>query len=77
MSSMSRKFYQSLAKRFLAARPSVHAQSYPMWVDMVVAATGAIAEGNPAFDRDRFWKACGMPDVEPALAGSVADQDHG
>ena len=65
MTAMSRKFYQALAARYKAEKPSVHAQSYPMWVQMVFATTSTIAEGNPAFDKQRFLLSCGVEaDVE-------------
>lgn len=60
MSALSRKFFVALAERFKAQQPSPHAQSWDMWVDMVMAASSAIAEGNPAFDRRRFLMACGF-----------------
>lgn len=61
MTAMSRKFYQALAARYKAEMPSVHAQSYDMWLTMVYASVSVIAEGNPAFDRERFLKAAGAP----------------
>ena len=63
MTAMSRKFYQALAARYKSEMPSAHAQSYEMWLGMVYATVSVIAEGNPAFDRERFLKAAGAPVV--------------
>jgi hypothetical protein len=64
MTAMSRKFYERLAARYRSERPSEFAPGYDMWVNMVVATTFVISEGNPAFDRAKFMKASGMASIE-------------
>lgn len=73
MTAMSRKFYVNLATKYKGYKPSKGTPAYAMWLTLMVATTNVIAEGNPAFDKQRFLVACGLDEHEAmATAGALA-----
>jgi len=73
---LTRKVFEALAHELNQRRPSNphdHLSGYvlgwdmelydaqlAMWHDMVEAVAQGLREANPRFDKDRFFKACGL-----------------
>ena len=56
---LSRRFYQLVARKFLAQRPPVTSVHYPMWSTMVHVTADAIETTTSGFNREKFLLAAG------------------
>lgn len=64
---MSRKFYNDLAARYSALKPTGKSATADaallLWEDMVGQTASAITAQGSTFDRNRFYAACGLTTV--------------
>lgn len=61
--ALNKRFFTSLARDFLMARPDAPQEAVEMavWEQMVRLTANALAAQNAMFNYGRFYEACGMP----------------
>lgn len=59
--SLSRKFYEDIAKRFADLKPADPTNpAYTTWEGMVAETANSITAMGATFNRGRFYGACGL-----------------
>lgn len=57
---MSKKHFKALADVLSEHRPQSSPVLYAQWLQLVKAIAGVCADCNGRFDRQRFYRACGV-----------------
>ncbi|QWY82800.1 hypothetical protein PP641_gp060 [Arthrobacter phage SilentRX] len=68
--ALTRRFFTTLAREFLLARPDATEESIEMavWERMVRITAHNLAAQNAMFNFAKFYEACGMPEEVVAVA---------
>lgn len=82
--SMSRKQYEQIAAELAKSRPSSKSRTArETWEDVVVRLVVLFKNENPAFNKRKFYDACGWgvvfanePNIEPRVARGRAEHEQ-